>query len=173
MKLVDLPKVRLWERVADKFMVPIMFALRGFRTDSLQETHTWHPYRISVDKLDFKLAVESHGKDKSKFKFGSLTLFLFHAPILGGWRDFSVYEVDQTSTPFHIGWVVYRSSDNKLLNASVQRLPIQANRIRMLDGPTTSWGYFFAVNSKGEQISLKKIGQGRVGDGAYTDIRLF
>lgn len=172
MKIADVPPMKRRERLYDKLMVPVMFVLRGFRTDSLQETHTWHSYDIEAKKIDLKLAVKNRGKDHSRFTQDKQQ-FLFHAPVIGGWRNFSVYEVDAAQVPFHIGWMIYRASDNKLMAAQLHRLPINNNRIRMLDGNDKSWGYFFAVNAKGEQVLLKKVGSGRIGDGTFTDIRLF
>jgi hypothetical protein len=154
-------------------MVPIMYVLRGFSMDSLQETHPWHPYRIDYKKVDLKLAVENHGNAKSRYGFDNKKLPFFHAPIFGGWRNFSVYQVDESNAPFYIGWIVYRSSDNQLLDAAVQRLAIFQNQIRMLDGSTYSWGYFFALNKEGTQIPLKKVASGKIGDKTYSTVRLF
>ena len=172
MKIVELPAPKLQERLYDKLMLPIMFVLRGFRTDSLQETHVWHPYSVDAKKIDLTIAVENHGKDKSRFAQGG-TEFMFHAPIFGGWRDFSVYEVDEAHVPFHIGWILYGSSDNKLKASQVHRLPIKSNQIRLLDGNSKTWGYFFALNSEGIQIPLRKVGSGKIGDGTFKNVKLF
>jgi hypothetical protein len=173
MNIVNVPNLTFYEKLADKLMKPIMFVLRGYKTDSLQETHKWHVYNIDPKRIDLSLAVENHGKDKSKYSIENKASFLFHAPILGGFRDFSVYEVNQRDAPFYVGWIVYRSSDNELLKAQVQKLPIKSSQIRLLDGTSKSWGYFFALNKDGNQIIIKKIGAGSIGDKSYTNVKLF
>lgn len=173
MDRIEIPPIRRRERVADTMMIPIMFVLRGFRTDSLQESHRWHPQSIEQDEIDPKLAVENHGNDSSRFSFEHRGSFLFHAPIFGGWKDFGVYEVDKSNSPFYVGWIVFRSSDNKFLNAAIHRLPIFDNQIRLLDGNKDSWGYFFALDKDGVQVPLKKVGAGRIGDKSFTQVRIF
>ena len=149
-----------------------MFVLRGLRFDSLQETHVWHVHRIDPKDVDLKLAVLSKGTDKSRFTPSNAS-FLFHAPIFGGWKNFGVYEVDSKDTPFHIGWAGINTKTGKLEGTAVHLLPIYDNKIRMLDGPQGSRTHFFAFDTMGNQIPLRKIGSGRLDDGTYLNVRIF
>ena len=148
-----------------------MFVLRGFKFDSLQETHPWHAYQINPKDVDFRLAVATHGTDTTWYRGRSA--FLFHAPILGGWKQFSVYEVDRANVPFHIGWVMYEGRSGKLIEAAIHKLPIRDTHIRTLDGPPSFHGHFFAVDTNGRQVPLRVTGRGRLGDGKYLSVRLF
>jgi hypothetical protein len=148
-----------------------MFMLRGFRIDSLQETHPWHVQRIDHATVDVTQAVHKRGADSTKY--GGRYLFLYHAPIFGGWKNYSVYEVGKVHTPFHIGWIVRHADTQQLVEAAVQRLPIYDSVIRMLDGSPSYDTYFFAIDRTGHQIQLRRIGQGTLGDGKYLSIRLF
>lgn len=171
LSIEPLPK---YTRVFDILMVPIMFVLRGFKLDSLQETHAWHVKHLNLNdikRIDLKLAAMHKGTDATIYH-GRYS-FLFHAPIFGGWKSYVVFEVDASDTPFHIGWIVRNAETHDFVEAGMQRLPINATRIRMLAGPPSYQTYFFAVNQSGEQIPLRKVGQGRLGDGNYLDVRLF
>jgi hypothetical protein len=165
--------LRFYERLAGIALIPIMFMLRGFKSDSLQETHPWHIKNIDARKVDLSLSVLNHGSDRSKYGKRGLLSFLFHAPIFGGWKDFSVYEVDALRKPFYVGWLTYRSSDDKLISAQLNRLKIKYPRIRLLDGNELTWGYYFAIDADGYQLKLRKVGQGKIGDKSYLDVRLF
>jgi hypothetical protein len=149
-----------------------MFVLRGFKTDSIQETHPWHCRDVDSKKIDLSLAVENHGNDKSQFGQEGNN-FLFHAPLFGGWKEFSVYEVEDKSDPFYIGWIIHDSKDDNLMACQINKLPISGGKIRMLDGNKNTWGYFFAVNSKGEQVKLTKLATGNIGDGTFESVRIF
>ena len=172
MKRFAVPRMTFPLLLADKLMVPVMIVLRGFRLDSLQETHAWHPYRhIDPKDIDLRMAVAARGTDGTVYK-GRYS-FLFHAPIFGGWKRYSVYEVAQADVPFHIGWIVDDAHTGKHIETAIQRLPIQDTCIRMLDGPPNYQGYFFAVNAEGLQVPLRVIGHGTLGDGKYRAVRLF
>lgn len=158
-------------RLVDVLMVPIMLLLRGLTSGPLQETHPWHVQRIDVKDLDLRLAIKSEGNDKTVYN--GRYLFLFHAPMLGGWKNYSVYEVNRASVPFHIGWVARDTKTNHLIEASVHRLPVYEERVRMLDGPPSYTTYFFAVDQSGEQIPLHRVGRGMIGDGNHSGIRQF
>ena len=159
-----------YTHVYDILMVPVMFALRGFRTDSLQETHVWHIQLVGPKDIDRKLTIAGASADNSRYD-GHFS-FLFHAPIFGGWKNYSVYEVDQQYTPFHIGWIGSNMRTGTT-ECAVQRLPIFDTRIRMLDGTPSMQTSFFAVGSTGKQIPLRCVGHGRLGDGQYLSVRLF
>ena len=54
----ELPRSAL---IADRLMWPLMFALGGFRRDSIQETHFWHNQRIDKSQIDSRLTVVISG----------------------------------------------------------------------------------------------------------------
>lgn len=159
-----------YTKLLDKLMVPIMFVLRGFQLDSLQETHAWHPQAIDAGLVDRSLGVVAEGTDATRYHRNAL--FLFHAPIFGGWRNFSVYEVGPADVPFRIGWARMLTTTGEVTEAKVQRLLIHDRRVRMLDGPPTYRILFFALNERGEQVRLRKVGSGQVGDRTFAHIRL-
>ena len=172
MKKLLIPKVRWYKRLADVLMLPIMVVLRGFRLDSLQGTHAWNVYKgFDATDIDPALCVVRTGTDKTIF--AGRYSFLFHAPVFGGWRNFSVYEVKKGDAPFFIGWIVRGTGKDEVIDVGVQELPLRDDQVRMLDGPPAYTTSFFALNQAGEQIALRAVGHGRIGDGTYLDTRLF
>lgn len=173
MKHFSIPKLPLFFRVLDYAMVPIMFVLGGFNRDSMQETHPWHSYRnFDVRTIDSRLTVAHTGTEVSRLK--QHFVFLFHAPLFGGWKNYSVYMPAEARRPFFIGWVIYDTqSTKKLCEIGINKLSIYDASIRMLDGPPNYTGYFFAIDSSGKQIKLERTGSGRLGDNKYPGLRLF
>ena len=159
-------------RLLDYLMLPLMFALGGFKFDSIQETHPWHIQKVNPNKIDLRLATQFYkGNDSSRFL--KRNLFLFHAPLLGGWKNYSVFEVCQSSKlPFYIGWIGHNDKDRKD-RAYIQRLPIHNSKIRLLNGTSFYTNAFFAFDTKGKQVILKRISEGKLGTNKDTKIRLF
>ena len=171
MTRIRMPKLLPLFRLIDWAMVPIMFVLGGFKKDSVQETHPWHCFRgFSPDDIDQSLAVPHQGTDNSTFK--RHFLFLFHAPILGGWKNYVVLQPKQPTTPFYIGWVTYHKDTKAPLDIGINKLPIVDRAVRLLSGPPHYAGYFFAIDDKGRQIALEKVATGRLGDNAHPGLRL-
>ena len=56
--------------------------------------------------------------------------------------------------------------------SSVNRLRIDDVAVRMLAGPEDTETTFFALNPDGEQIKLRKIGRGVLGDNQFPETRL-
>lgn len=166
------PKISTVLRLLDFAMIPIMFVLGGFKLDSIQETHAWHSFRkFKPDDVDLSKALSNTGTDERSFK--RRLVFLFHAPIFGGWKNYIVLAPKRSIETFFIGWLVYDKSTNKLLEKGVHKLPIKNGSIRMLSGPPNYKGYFFAVDKEGNQIEIKRVGTGRLGDHKYPGVRLF
>ncbi len=166
-----LPKMNPMLQFADSALTPIMFILGGFKSDSVQQTHAWHSFRdFDLKDVDLDQAVPHAGTDNRSFK--RHFLFLFHAPIFGGWKNYIVLAPKQPIDTFFIGWIIYDKSTNKLLEKGIHKLPIK-NRIRMLSGPPNYKGYFFAVDKNGNQIEIKQAGSGILGDHKYPGTRLF
>lgn len=169
MKFV-VPKTTRMLRAIDFVMIPIMFILGGFKLDSIQETHPWHSYRdFTEDDVDIQKTILTDGTDVN----AHLTRhgFVFHAPLFGGWKNYSVYAPLSTSEPFRIGWITYENGG--LREVGIHKLLIKNGAIRMLDGPPTYKVKFFAVDQSGNQIDIQKIGIGRLGDHKFKHLRLF
>lgn len=164
------PVIPLFYRAIDYLMVPVMFVLGGFKADSMQETHPWHVFRdFKLDDVDRSMSVSFKGTEKQGFS--RRFLFLFHAPLFGGWKNYIVLESVNYDGVFHVGWIVY--DQGVLQDYGINKLPIVNGAIRMLEGPPNYNGCFFGVGSDGSQIPLKKAGNGRLGDKKYLHIRLF
>jgi hypothetical protein len=164
-----IPKTPGFFRLVDFAMKPIMFVLGGFNRNSLQETHPWHLYRnIDEKNIDLSLVYTHQGDDSSLIQ--KHALFLFHSPIFGGWKKYIVLEPSTSERPFYIGWTIQTKNTRK---TEVHKLPIYENSIRVLSGSPLFSGYFFALSAEGEQVPIKCIGQGRLGDGQYSDVRLY
>jgi hypothetical protein len=153
-------------QVTDTLMRPLMHTLGGFKPDSLQETHPWHVQEIDHELIDPELTVTIKGSASESMK--SHNVFLFHAPILGGWRNYTLFETAQAE--FHIGWV--GKVRGKLAQAAINRLLIFDGKVRMLNGPEGSETDFFAVDPDGIQIGIQSIGGGKLGDNQFPGTRL-
>ena len=156
-------------RLFDYIMIPLMFVLGGFKRDSLQETHPWHCYReFNVESIDIAKTLKVQGEERA---FKKHFLFLFHAPIFGGWKRYCVLAPTNTGTPFHIGWIVKNIYDD-IIDYGINKKPISDPAVRMLTGPTSHQTLFFAVDDTGNQLNLTKIGEGVLGDGKHPEFRL-
>ena len=159
-------------QVADCLMTPVMYVLGDFKADSLQHTHPWHIQVVDPKLINLDLATPAaQGDDNSHFDKSDS--FLFHAPIFGGWKKYSIYEAPTSNNePFYIGFT-QKNLDGTYQKSSIIKLPIYDGRIRMLNGPSKYTTIFFAVNKDGQQLPIKKIGKGTLGSGADTEIPLY
>lgn len=150
----------------DALMRPVMYGLGGFRADSVQETHPWHIQDIDPELVDSELSVLVKGNAAENMR--SHNLFLFHAPILGGWTHYTLLRAAEME--FHVGWI--SRVRGKLAQAAVHRLPLTDGAVRMLNGPAESETHFFAVNTTGDQIAIENAGEGELGDNQFPGTRL-
>ena len=165
-----IPRTPFICRIVDFLMIPIMYILGGFKLDSIQETHPWHSWRkFSEEEINIEDSVTITGTDNRTFR--KHFLFLFHAPLFGGWKNYSVYSPVKSGVVFHIGWIVYENGSQ--IEAGINKLLIKNGSIRMLDGPPNYRVSFFGVDKDGSQIKIYKTGSGRLGDHKYPGIRLF
>lgn len=159
------------ERFFDKLMFPVMLILGKLRKDSVQETHAWHIQKIDSNWVNTKMSLKMPLDDTSVHQ--GRNLFLFHAPIFGGWSRYSVYEVAlDVKLPFHVGWIK-RDKKSSKVESCVNRLPIFERKIRLLNGTPRFDVIMFAVSSEGVQVPIKKVDKGKLGDNKDADIRLF
>src|SRR5215212_9610797 len=92
-------------RAADLLLRPVMWAVGGFRRDSVQETHRWHCAAVDPNAIDLRLVVAVEGDDESRRLNRPWAPPLFHVPVLGGWRNFVTLEVGEPLQRWHIGWI--------------------------------------------------------------------
>ena len=147
-------------------MRPLVYTLGGFKSDSIQETHPWHIQDIAPELIDPGLSVTIEGNKEETMN--SHRLFLFHAPIFGGWKHYTLLE--SAEDEFHIGWVA--RARGKLAQAAIHRLKLSNGQVRMLNGPEGSETEYFAVNQDGIQLGLQIGGHGILGDNQFPDTRL-
>lgn len=156
-KVVEVRKIGPISRFADWLMVPLMYLISGTFRERPQRTHAWNVQNLTREEaheissnlvmLAFCEGVPAIGR------WG----FLFHIPLLGGWRNFVVLEPNLpfTDIEWRIGWI---TSD---VGAQMSKVP-QHGPVRMLIG--NDHVYFFGVTAEGKQIPLREIGSGQVGD---------
>lgn len=148
-------------KAADIAMIPIMYLISGTFRETPQRGHRWNNLRFSretVKDLDRSIMVHCTGKSDKVFR--SRWLFLFHIPIIGGWRN---YVVLAPITPVHKWHVGYITNDV----IGVSRIPL-SQRVRMLLGHGEV--SFYGIDAQThEQIPITQIGEGRIGgDGKFA-----
>jgi len=168
-----IPTFSKYYKSMDQVLEPIMLILGGFKKDSVQQTHPWHVRNIDPNLISKENSLSFEGSDyytiyKTQKGPG------FHIPILGGWKKYVVLEVESSNTPWYIGWIVYDKNNNgEIIFSQININPINQNKVKVLSGSPNLYGYFFAIDKKGNQIKVEKIGDGVLGDNKYKDISLF
>jgi len=150
-----------FELYADALMHPLMVLLSGAPGESPQRTHRWNYSAYSEEeqsslvgflKKDEVVDMPANSQACTPHQFG---LPFLHLPQFGGWKDYVVLE-PQKDVEWHVGWLTDHS-------AGVSRLTL-TGPVRMLLGPDPVM--FFGVTDRtGTQLPLKKIWEGRIGDG--------
>ncbi|MEI6649814.1 MAG: hypothetical protein WCL23_00070 [Candidatus Moraniibacteriota bacterium] len=153
----------LLSKLADLLMVPLMYLVSGTIRESPQWTHRWnnvHFAPAAFPKLNDAMTVTT---DPMPEALPGRTLVRFHIPILGGWKDYVVL-VPERESRWHIGW-------NNHLGGGVSRI-VLSGPVRMLRGPGSAT--FFGIDADtGEQIPIRLIGTGRIGDlGGFAKVKL-
>jgi len=144
-------------KLADILMIPLMYLISGTFKEVPQRGHRWNNVRLSqtdVVNLDESIIVHCTSiKDKV---IHSRWIFLFHIPILGGWRNYVVLEPEKQGRDWHVGYI-----NNNIIGVSRIRL---TGRVRMLVGHGDV--SFYGVDAECyKQISIREIGTGRIGKG--------
>jgi hypothetical protein len=161
---IRLPRQGIWGRIADVFMLPIMYLIQGTFFEKPQRTHRWNnavlPACVSLQEKA-KVRVSGDSDATRRWLFGFIPIF--HIPILGGWREYVVLEPADSTTKYHIG---YLYSENGKKHRRYSLVPVRG-RVRMLRGPDDTC--FFAVTRTGRQVPLRVVGFGRIGErGQYS-----
>jgi hypothetical protein len=154
---IAVPPLGWLARLADWLMVPLMYLLSGTFKEVPQGGHRWNNLRLSravVENLDQAAMVHCPGINDKTFR--SRWLFLFHIPILGGWRNYVVLEPENPECVWHVGYIA-----DDIVGVSRVRL---LGRVRMLVGPGDV--AFYGIDAETyQQIALKNVGKGRIGAG--------
>jgi len=153
--MINVKPLGLIERLLDMLFLPIMFIVSGTFREKPQMTHRWNNHHLNKAFKIFlkkKLMLSCRGRRNERVQ--SNKGVRFHLPVFGGWKQYIVLEPKDFNRQYHIGWI------NRAV-FGVSRIPL-TGRVRLLAGPTTT--HFFAIDSiTGEQIPLKKVGQGVIG----------
>ena len=139
--------------LCDQFLEPVMRLLSGAPNEAPQQTHRWNNHHLrteDVAHLRREMMVHHDGIP------GEISVYpLFHIPVLGGWRNYVVLAPFKEQKEWHVGWVAGRF-------AGVSRISLRG-QVRMLIGPGPV--SFFGVNAEGDQVQIRQIGTGRIGEG--------
>ncbi len=138
-------------------MVPVMYVLSGTFEEPPQRTHFWNNMKLereTVDRLERSSMVFYRKDDIASKRFFSF-IPLFHMPIFGGWKRYVVIRPAKIKGVWHVGWIAEDV-------CGISRIPLYGSvRLLLGDKPVS----FFGVNEKtGEQILLRKIGFGVIGE---------
>ena len=160
-------------RFGDLLLSPIMFMLGGFKKDSIQRTHFWHSQPIDPNVIDHQLSVTLAGDDPSSVLTNRVFPFpLFHAPIFGGWRNYAVLRVESAVPCWHVGWIHHACTAGSRPRAHVQSLRIRDREIKVLTQPEGFVTEYFAIGSLGNQLPLKCVDRGVLGDFRFPRLKL-
>lgn len=136
-----------------------MYIVSGTFREAPQQTHRWNNLRLNpsqVDGLvdDMKVFCSGARFAKIGWKF---KIPLFHIPIFGGWKDYVVLQPDDDNQHWHIGWLTCDI-------VGISRIRVRGP-IRVLLGPEDV--SFFGVSADGDQIKLREVARGRIGNGGH------
>lgn len=154
----------------DWLLSPAMRLISGAPFEAPQEVHNWNMQDIDNGKkneIKQELSVSVSGTYSGYLgkEHGGI---LFHFPILGGWKEYIVFETSFRGT-WYLGWIV---EGMKRPYFQVCKLALHDARVRALKPAKGVSVLFFAINELGEQIPLVQTGEGTIGDKKFGHIRL-
>jgi hypothetical protein len=153
MARIVIPRLGRLAKVVDALFVPLMYLVSGTISEQPQRTHYWNIMKLTpsdVVKLDKSLMVCRDGS----IAVSGRQWILFHIPILAGWRNYVVLQ-PEIAGEWRIGWITDDAQDVSLFSL--------LGPIRLLVGPAKTC--FFGLDRDGQQIKVKEIGSGRIGQG--------
>ncbi len=174
----NLPKYGRLTRVLDNCLEPIMRFLAGDGNEAPQRTHFWNNIKLS------KLAVWQLSEEKMvcvpddplalpRWKWHWIPIF--HMPRFGGWKRYVVLKPDPSEAFIHswrVGWLA-----EDVRGISLIQIPVVGDEndvldgcVRVLRGPEEC--QFFGINESGQQIKIKIVDYGEIGDGKYPSVPL-
>lgn len=164
-KILNVRRIGPIAHIADVLMVPIMYLVSGTFREKPQQTHAWNVQNLPADgvkRLVSQAMAHCKGIAKQIVRHHWLD-FLFHIPIIGGWRNYVVLQPEYERM-WHVGWKTSNAG------AQISILPL-VGPVRMLIGSGDV--SFFGVTDNGVQILISEIGKGRIGDrGEFSKIQL-
>lgn len=158
-----------FSRFLDTLLDPFMRLMSSAPGEIAQQTHVWNLRAITPDELagladDLMLTViGSHTGPIKTYRGG-----LFHLPVLGGWKDYVVIEPDAYVGEWRIGFL---RDDEYEKSSYISLIPLRGP-VRMLKAPEGISVRFVGVDAQGAQIRLRRVDEGRVGDGKFPNTRL-
>lgn len=165
MAKIQIEKQGVLGRIADWFMVPVMYVLQGNFQERPQQTHRWNNQQLhnyDVRYLEARDIIIVPGDCGANERWWGI-LPRFHMPILGGWDKFVVLQPQEPIAEWYVGWVAFDT-------LGVSKIPLDGP-VRLGIGPRQA--HFFGIDAGGKQIPLKVVGEGRIGQaGQYKDIPL-
>lgn len=152
-------------KALDTWLRPLMRGLSGAWHEEPQSTHRYN-YQLLSDQqitcLKAALMVSPPIDDTAK-SLSFCGIPKHHLTFLGGWKKYVVLMPAELPQVWYIGWL---RSDSKGVSQIQLRSPVRMLLCR-------EEVKFFAVDTLGNQIPLKIIGLGRVGDGGvYSNLPL-
>ena len=161
-------------RIVDYAMSPLMRLISVAPSEKPQESHAWHAQQLSEDdiaSITLEKCVVIVGDDPSIIK--NYSGGIFHMSLFGGWRNYVVLEVESGINVWHIGWIVRDIKTQRVIRAELHKLPLYDRCVRMLAGSPKRETTFCAFDQKGNQLRIRVIGKGKIGDKSeYRKIRL-
>ena len=136
-------------------MLPLMYLLQFPSLEVPQRTHFWNNTKHSVDTishLDSSALISITG-DESATQRWIWGVPIFHMPLIGGWKKYVVIEPESQQDEWYIGWV-----PGDVIGIS--NIPLKG-QVRVLRGKSNT--FFFGINEHGDQIEIKKVGEGKIG----------
>jgi hypothetical protein len=163
------PPYPLVYRLFDLALSPFMRLISGAPFESPQETHgVWNverlPYETHTD-ISPDLCAQVTGTYDGVFKEGHGPLF--HFPILGGWKEYVV--VEAARMPWYVGWIV---DDGRRKYFEYSRLALTTLHVRLLKPAQGVTAQIFGIDADGVQVPVRVVGEGRIGDGKFPQVRL-
>ncbi len=148
------------ELYADALMHPLMVYLSGAPGETPQRTHRWNYQTFTEDEQslligllmkDSVVSMPANSQACAAHRFG---LPFLHMPRFGGWKDYVVL-MPEKDVEWHVGWMTDA-------HAGISRVTV-TGPVRMMLGPDPV--IFFGLSQNGTQLPLKKVWEGRIGDG--------
>lgn len=164
--MITIKKQSIQSKLADTLMIPVMYFLQGNLRESPQQTHFWNNCKLSTDDIkDFtRTSVVTEVGDPKAIPrwFGPIPIF--HMPIFGGWKTFTVLEpVNKEVDLWYVAWI---ASDV----AGISQIPLK-NSVRLLTSPGSA--QFFGIDTDGNHIELHIVGHGQIGKaGEFSQVPL-
>lgn len=142
-------------RIADGLMVPIMYLLQGNFRELPQRTHRWnnvHLKSVQISDLHAEKIIFFDGDSRAHRRWlGPIPLF--HMPVFGGWKKFGVIEPVDEVDEWFIGWLAFDI-------VGISQIPL-SGPVRIGLGPRQA--EYFGIDSGGNQIKIKEVGEGYIG----------